>query len=281
MLLKIFLFALQVEYHEFLWLQLQAFHAGRTLEEQDNYLEEARRDIDKILDEVINYKFDSTRENTHCEVGMKATSHATSSKDTICATDKDNTCGGDSDNDINAEDVEEDGEYLSFKTSFDKDTLTSSPRAENARFANSEEVSQIKENLPSIEKLDLSDESPPCPVNSKIEDDEKIFDLNGTRNGKIMAMYEVSALIQKVESIEKLYPNTKALTNAHPKYKDIRFVNSIEALLLWLYINKDLYHQLDALADWIEIEPDDVLNWRDWFDCGLGKKIYIDINKNL
>eukprot|EP00111_Clytia_hemisphaerica_P003243 TCONS_00009253-protein len=104
---------------------------------------------------------------------------------------------------------------------------------------------------------------------NSVADTSQGFNLLGQRKEKIAAIHEIAALLQKVEGVESLYPNTKALMEAHPKYKDIRFVRNLEALLFWLNVSKDLYHQLNVLADWIEIEPDDVLNFKDWFDCGL------------
>ena len=240
---------------------MQAYHAGRSLEEQDNYLEESRKDIDKILDEVINFKFDA--KNGVCNVGITI-SKPTDNNDledtnrvplADCLNSKE-----DDEDDI------EDEEFLTFKTSFDKETLTSSPRIEISE--NRKSVLTAVEN--DFQELEICDEKASCPVIKPPAKEEKVFNLLELRKEKISAMHEVSALIQKIESIEALYPNNKALMNSHPKYKAIRFVRNMEALLLWLNINKELYHRLGALADWIEIEPDDVINWKDWFDCGLG-----------
>ena len=48
----------EVELRQALWLELQAWHAGRTMQEQDNYLVQARKGADDVLDEVINFKFE-------------------------------------------------------------------------------------------------------------------------------------------------------------------------------------------------------------------------------
>ena len=255
----------QVEYHEFLWLQLQAYHAGRSLEEQDNYLEQSRRDVDKVLDEVINFKFDA--KNGICKyVNCKPVDN-----DSISDADDsiDDTSNLDENNREKDDDDDNDDEFLTFKTSFDKDALTSSPRIEKANKNEDITETSIENN---IQDLKISEEKPPeIGTNSKTEKkEEKVFNLSESRNKKIAAMHEISALIQKIESVEALYPNTKALMNSHPKYKEIRFTRNLEALLLWLNINKELYHRLVVLADWIEIDPDDVINWKDWFDCGLG-----------
>ncbi|XP_065056880.1 mitogen-activated protein kinase kinase kinase 4-like [Rhopilema esculentum] len=53
---------LQIRFDQVLWLELQAWHYGRKLEEQDNYLLEERKNFDDILDEVINFHFPTALE---------------------------------------------------------------------------------------------------------------------------------------------------------------------------------------------------------------------------
>ena len=188
--------------------------------------------------------------------------------------DGDDNDDDENDDDENEDHDDDDDDFLTFKTSFDKETLTSSPRIENVNRNEDSAVVSIGDDM---QDLKISEEKPPETVTrpktgeeEEEEEEKQGFNLRESRKEKIAAMHEISAIIQKIENIEALYPNTKALTNSHPKYKDIRFTRNLEALLLWLNINKELYHRLVALADWIEIEPDDVINWKDWFDCGLG-----------
>ena len=91
-----------------------------------------------------------------------------------------------------------------------------------------------------------------------------------SRVNQISAMKQIIALLKKVDYIEKLYPSIKALTVSHPKYKDIKFSRNMEAMLLWLNVNKELYHRLYMVADWIDVDPDDLIVWYDWFEYGLG-----------
>lgn len=39
-----------------IWLELQAHHAGRTREKQDNFLFAARNDIDLLLRNILKYR---------------------------------------------------------------------------------------------------------------------------------------------------------------------------------------------------------------------------------
>ncbi|KAL9891810.1 mitogen-activated protein kinase kinase kinase 4 isoform 2-T2 [Glossina fuscipes fuscipes] len=47
----------QTEVKDLIWLELQAWQADRTLEQQDRYLFMARKDVPDLLTEIINYKF--------------------------------------------------------------------------------------------------------------------------------------------------------------------------------------------------------------------------------
>lgn len=46
----------QTELKDMIWLELQAWHADRTLEQQDKYLYTARQEIPKLLQKILNYK---------------------------------------------------------------------------------------------------------------------------------------------------------------------------------------------------------------------------------
>ena len=42
-----------------------------------------------------------------------------------------------------------------------------------------------------------------------------------------------------------------------------------------LFELKKYEESLQAFNSAIELDPDDVLNWKDWFDCGLGLFFFI------
>lgn len=46
----------QTELKDVIWLELQAWHADRTLEQQDKYLYTARQEIPNLLQKILNYK---------------------------------------------------------------------------------------------------------------------------------------------------------------------------------------------------------------------------------
>ena len=45
-----------------LWLELQAWHGGQTIEEKDEHLEKNRYDISAIIQEIIEFKYTSSKQ---------------------------------------------------------------------------------------------------------------------------------------------------------------------------------------------------------------------------
>lgn len=56
--------AWQTELKDMIWLELQAWHADRTLEQQDKYLYTARQGIPDLLSQILNYKFEQKYRST-------------------------------------------------------------------------------------------------------------------------------------------------------------------------------------------------------------------------
>lgn len=69
----------QTELKDLIWLELQAWHADRTLEQQDKYLLSARQNVGDLLIEIMNFKFRASY--------IRATSSASTDGDSGIATD--------------------------------------------------------------------------------------------------------------------------------------------------------------------------------------------------
>jgi hypothetical protein len=74
----------QTEVKDMIWLELQAFAADRTLEQQDKYLFTARQNIGELLKEIMNYKFirkfSRMDSNTTSDSGISSLTSTDSSK---------------------------------------------------------------------------------------------------------------------------------------------------------------------------------------------------------
>ncbi|XP_063702661.1 mitogen-activated protein kinase kinase kinase 4 isoform X2 [Culicoides brevitarsis] len=58
----------QTEAKDLIWLELQAWHADRNVEDEDQYLYSARQSIGDLLREIMIYKFDRTKSNIYASV---------------------------------------------------------------------------------------------------------------------------------------------------------------------------------------------------------------------
>ncbi|XP_055585573.1 mitogen-activated protein kinase kinase kinase 4 isoform X2 [Uranotaenia lowii] len=60
----------QTHVNDLIWLELQAWHADRTVEQQDTILCQARKEIDALLAEIMNFRFQRQLTRTVSEVSM-------------------------------------------------------------------------------------------------------------------------------------------------------------------------------------------------------------------
>ncbi|KAI8130749.1 Mitogen-activated protein kinase kinase kinase 4 [Lucilia cuprina] len=60
----------QTEVKDLIWLELQAWQADRTPEQQDKYLFAARKDVSDLLTQIINYKFQRGYRRQESELSM-------------------------------------------------------------------------------------------------------------------------------------------------------------------------------------------------------------------
>lgn len=232
---------LQVEYPEVLWLELQAWYNGRSIEDHDSFLENARANVEKVLSEVINFKFTNELKRGDSERGM--------SNETACNYDY-----------YSDDEIEE---FILFTSS--NELTASTPVYEKKGFDRTDKEMDANEVAVCPERnMDNESDGSKTPESKEVEN--KVVSI---KIQQVNAMAAISDLIKKLETVENLYPNLKALTNAYPMYKDVKFVRNHEAMLLWLNICKEMYHKLYLLADWIDVDPDDAINWKDWFDMGL------------
>lgn len=77
----------QTELQDLIWLELQAWHADRTLDQQDKFLLNARKGVCDLLQEIMNYKFQPKYERSHSNTSDAdsgiATDSATSTQESV------------------------------------------------------------------------------------------------------------------------------------------------------------------------------------------------------
>ncbi|XP_078375482.1 mitogen-activated protein kinase kinase kinase 4-like isoform X2 [Oculina patagonica] len=285
----------QVELSQALWLELQAWHANRTMEEQDLYLIRARANVEEVLDEVINFKVKKQDVNTQI-VNEKvdqnsqdgngdlllghASNKSDSKDDNFTRTDSDSgtsaqlTCPVNSSmrNSCESNRIEH-LDSLNSQKKEDSVTKTNeqfSPETDgfvNGPATNITNYTALKGRL----SLDLSQR------NQKLHPDEA-----GFKPGREMlpdrtccqlkaAIDQVTELFDKVERVENLYPTRQSLGEQNPKYTSKEFTRNFETMCLWLNVTRELYHKLHLIAKFVGVNAAEVETWHDWLDVGLGR----------
>ena len=281
----------QVELSQALWLELQAWHANRTMEEQDLHLMRARANVEEVLDEVINFKVKK----------QDATDQSVCNKGTMSFQDGNDDCFG---NDLSPS--ANNNKEANHNPCCQSGTLTplshvNSPEGNEAKSPNSlgaqkretaiiqtsneqltlSEADDIVEGsvdnvtdiraLKSRLHLDLSKKSQTLSPEEAGVKECRQTSQEGFCCQLKAAIDQVTELFDKIERVENLYPTRKSLGEQIPKYKSEKFIRNFETMCLWLNITRELYHKLHLIAKFVGVNPADTETWKDWLEVGLGR----------
>lgn len=84
----------QTELKDMIWLELQAWHADRTLEQQDKYLFTARQGISDLLNQILTYKFNPKYMRGTSTISVDSGLGSDGSCDTSRCSSSQSTCKG-------------------------------------------------------------------------------------------------------------------------------------------------------------------------------------------
>ena len=280
----------QVKLSQALWLELQAWHANKTMEEQDLHLIQARANVEEVLDEVINFK-------------VKKQVHVNAQK----AVQNQNGHDGNDDHilrDLNSGSDDQDMHC----TDDDSGTSSRMCHPNNSSMQNFCESNQIEHSLHSQEAKDATRETSEH-ISSETDDfangpstnttdykglkgrlsldlhhrNQKLHpDETGLRQGRETvpertccqlraAIDQVTDLFDKIEMVENLYPTRHSLGQQHPKYTSMEFTRNFETMCLWLNVTRELHHKLHLIAKFVGVNVAETGVWQDWQDVGLGR----------
>ena len=279
----------QVELSQALWLELQAWHANKTMEEQDLYLIRARANVEEVLDEVVNFKVkkevrvnvqknDPNSQNGNSNHILRDLNSSSDDKDVHCLDDDDsdtsgklsglnnssmqNSCESNQiEHSLNSQETEDSTTETNEHVSCETDDFVNGPSA------NRTDYTALKGRL----SLDLRHR------NQKLHPDEA-----GLKQGRETlpestccqlkaAIEQVTDLFDKIEMVGNLYPTRHSLGQQHPKYTSKEFTRNFETMCLWLNVTRELYHKLHLIAKFVGVNVTETGIWQDWLDVGLGR----------
>ncbi|EDO30610.1 predicted protein [Nematostella vectensis] len=231
----------QVELKLALWLELRAWHAGCSMEEQDQFLIDERQHVDDVLEEVINFNFNNL--------------------------DKESDAGGKQP--FSVKDKEGDNPPLENKVVSPYPTITVSCEGNS--------TIDIKEYCEPSTSGDSTNTERPESLDFNLKRTHKIVKQPSTNESSPMAEQEkfnaelkaailkVTELFEKLEAAEHLYPNLKSVGECHPRYSSPDFHRNVDALQLWLNVANDLLHKLQLTARFLGVDHQETNVWQDWY----------------
>lgn len=278
----------QVELSQALWLELQAWHANKTMNEQDLFLMRARTNVEEVLDEVINFKVKKQDESIQ---GASDKGGITSQNGSV---GHDSTLSSCDDKEVNLTNFQSDIAMPMFDVNSPEEnetetinfSCTQSSMVESAINQGNEQLTLSEAG--DVVKGSVSNETDFRALKSRLRLDLSRTSQRTSSEGASAkgcrqaledrsccelksAIQQVTELFDKVERVENLYPTCKSLGEQNPKYKSEEFSRNFETMCLWLNVTRELYHKLHSIAKFVGVDPADSETWKDWLDVGLGR----------
>lgn len=232
-------FAHQIEQ---IWRELRAWESSRTLEEQEDWDFEHHREVEVLLNKVINYRFDQHSNHEMNKDFFSGTERERDEYEPLMSL-RGTTYprgGGDYDNNTNQ------GENTTPLASLGAG-VTEGSRGDHH---------------PSIDCEDDDEEGPRTLTQQKSDSDESSISSKSSNDyayerflmpEQIASLTEVDQLLEELENVESLYSNSRKIGDENPKYRQSCFRRKRDALILWSKVSRGLADHLARLSKWFGV----------------------------
>ncbi|XP_018621728.2 mitogen-activated protein kinase kinase kinase 4 isoform X3 [Scleropages formosus] len=225
--------------NEVIWLELQAWHAHRSVNDQDLFLYTARQAIPDIIEEVLNFKVNYRSLGTLG--GAEGAGHEADAAPVACS--KTDTVGVPLCNEADpggwaCGEADPNGKPGTEAVLGD---LEGGKRRDVAGMA--------------TDLQDLQHFSACAP------EDDAMVDCQGHLQRQRLAFEQVKRVMEMLESVEALYPSLQTLQKDYEKYAARDFQARVQALCLWLNITKDLNQKLRVMGTVLGLRDLSHLGW--------------------
>ena len=232
------------ELKEALWLELQAWHNNTTMLEQDEYLMSARTNINSILEDVINFKVDISKSKFDDDKVSSDSESETDSEEGFCV----------------------------FHCTLPSEDSVDEPQGDAI----------LKESVSSTTDLEMQSRSNSVNSCDATSPEKSPPSLSEFAQSVKTAVTQVSSIVNKLYSMEQLYPSRGALRKDFEKYNSEEFNRSLDTMTLWLNMIQGLYHKLHVMSKLVQVDMNDEEMWKDWIELGLGKLfVGIQVQKKI
>lgn len=274
-----------------LWLELRAWHSGRTMEEQDRFLVEERAHVNHALDRIINFDTKTVISSGECTPSMKDAGISFNVRSqpraelvelivTDCDNETDRTNSSGSQDNRNESDKEKEEktendsqEVQDSKTRRTKLKLTLQKHSIEEE-STTDKIYQSAFSVSNIQDSEVIESKPANIESTPVQEGDMKQTASETKTlaqHLETAMNCIDNVFEELEAAERLYSTQRALGEANPKYFSDIFNTNHDALVLWANMTKDMLHKLTLVARFIGIEQGVSKElWQDWYNVGMG-----------
>ncbi|XP_063954186.1 mitogen-activated protein kinase kinase kinase 4-like [Lytechinus pictus] len=220
----------QMQWNEILWLELTAYHNELSINDQDLYLIDSRKKGTEVFGEIMKFKYQSVMDSksiqSTCSLDRKRSSFKNVQR-TLAkfAGGRSSSSSGSSSHGDSVETSQVNGNAC--------DTCCN--------------TNPVHRRLPS-----LSDNGMCMPLSAA---------LNAYITDTREAWYKIHALLENVEQVQLLYPNSKALQNDCQELITPQFTKRLETLCLWMNITNDISHKFELTSQILGVVDLEGLWW--------------------
>lgn len=220
----------QMQWNEILWLELTAYHNELSITDQDLHLINARKKVAEVFDEIMKFKYQSMMEGksikSTCSLDRKRSSFKNVQRNLA------KFAGG-----------------------------RSSSSSGSSSHGDSVETSQMNGNACDT----CCNSNPVQRRHPSVSDNGFCMPLSAALNAYITdtseAWYKVHALLEDLEQVQLLYPNSKALQNDCVELSTPEFTKRLETLCLWMNITNDISHKFELTSQILGVVDLEGLWW--------------------
>ena len=214
-----------------IWIELRAWQAERTPEEQEDWDFDHHREVDKVLDRVMKYRFD-TQSNELDVSFITGTEREREEYEPLMSLKS--IAKNDENGDENSEETTPLG---SLKTNmgqvhFEEDDVDEAPKT-----------------LTQQGSTDSEESSTTC--SSKSSGEYSVDKFHSAE--QLSALSQVEQLLEDLENVESLYSNSRKIGDENSKYRQQFFRRKRDALILWVKVTKGLANHLSRLSKWFGV----------------------------
>ena len=216
-----------------IWREFRAWQAERTLEEQEDWDFEHHREVEVVLNRVIQYRFDSQSEVLNSRLFTGTETRARDDYEPLTSL-------------TSATRFEVDGGNNNSEETTPLSSLNAGVATQNRDDCDGDEDGP--RTLTQQGSTD-SDESSASSKSSGEYSIEKFLSPE-----QLSALSEVNQLLEELENVEGLYSNSRKIGDENPKYRQPSFRRKRDAIILWVKVTKGLADHLSRLSKWFGVQ---------------------------